>query len=346
MTRLRASEAHVPLPYVPEYYAQRASVPGTLLITEATLISAQAGGMPNLPGIFNEEQVEAWRKVTDAVHQKGSFIFCQIWAMGRAAYPQILAKYGFSLVSSSPIPVKPDGPIPRELSGAEIKGYVEHFVQAAQNAIRAGFDGVEVHSANGYFLDQFTQDVVNRRTDKYGGSIENRSRLPLEVAKAVSKAIGPDRTGFRISPWSDTQGMRMKDPIPQFTHLIQGLRDLKLAYLHCIESRVSGNMDCPENGSLDFVSEAWKNSYGGVLLVNGGYGPETAKAAVNEKYRDLDTAIVFGRHFLANPDLPFRIRHGLELNQYRREFFYVPGAKEGYIDYPFSAKFGTTNYKV
>jgi 2,4-dienoyl-CoA reductase-like NADH-dependent reductase (Old Yellow Enzyme family) len=156
---------------------------------------------------------------------------------------------------------------------------------------------------------------------------------------AISKAIGADRMGFRMSPWSNAQGMRMKDPVPQFTNLIRSLRDLKLAYLHAIESRVSGNIDCPENGSLDFVSEAWKNNHGGVLIVNGGYNLDTANAAINGEYLDLDTAVGFGRHFLANPDLPFRIRHRLELNKYRREFFYVPEEQEGYADYPFCREF-------
>jgi 2,4-dienoyl-CoA reductase-like NADH-dependent reductase (Old Yellow Enzyme family) len=316
------------------YYEQRASVPGTLLIAEATQISPSEGELPHGPGIWSEEQVQAWKKVTDAVHQKGSFIFCQLIALGRAADPaQLHDEGGYELHAPSPIPIEPGMPVSAELDEREIRGIIRDFAMAARNAIRAGFDGVEIHGANGYLVDQFIQDVSNCRNDQWGGDIPNRARFALEVARTVADAIGAERVGFRLSPWNTWQGMRMMDTIPQFTYLVENLRPLGLAYLHIIESRVIKNVDCEKQGSIKFLLDVWSKS--SPVLVAGGYSPGNVETAIQRDYRDHEVAVVFGRHFLANPDLPFRIRHQVPLNQYHRESFYTAMQEYGYTDYPF-----------
>ncbi|KAK0473897.1 FMN-linked oxidoreductase [Armillaria novae-zelandiae] len=208
LTRFRASKEHIPhVRIVKEYYEQRAHAPGTLLITEATYIDERAGGYDNVPGIWNEQQIQAWKEITDAVHAKGSYIFCQLWALGRIADPKVLASKGLPYVSASDVQLSSETVAPRPLS---------LYAQAAWNAIRAGFDGVEIHGANGYLLDQFTRDVTNKRTDVYGGSIENRVRFPLEVADAIAEAVGPERVGYRISPWNTATGTRRQTRINTF----------------------------------------------------------------------------------------------------------------------------------
>ncbi|CAE6451258.1 unnamed protein product [Rhizoctonia solani] len=247
LTRFRADDKHVHHDIAIEYYSQRAATPGTLLITEATLVSPEAGGYDNVPGIWNEEQITAWKKIVDAVHQRGSYIFLQLWATGRAADPRVLQKEGHPYVSSSSSSLdRPGYPnaTPRELNKSEIKHYVESYARAAKNAVyEAGFDGVEIHGANGYLIDQFNQDVCNKRTDEYGGSIENRSRFALEVLEAVVREVGAKRTGMRLSPWARFQGMRMKNPIPTFAYLVSEIaqRYSDLAYLHFIEPVASGS---------------------------------------------------------------------------------------------------------
>ncbi|KAG1793763.1 uncharacterized protein BJ212DRAFT_1414587 [Suillus subaureus] len=207
LTRLRAHANHVPSPQAPAYYSQRGSTPGTLLVTEATFISQKAGGYDNVPGIYTDAHVEEWKKVTEAVHEKGSFIFLQLWALGRAAETAVLAKENNSpYVSASPIAIPGKTDVPRALTRDEIKEYVATYTTAAKNAIRAGFDGVEIHGANGYLIDQFIQDVTNQRTDEYGGNIENRARFALEVTDAVVEAVGAEKTAFRISPWGVFSG--------------------------------------------------------------------------------------------------------------------------------------------
>jgi NADPH2 dehydrogenase len=253
LTRLRADGDHVPLPFVAEYYAQRASVPGTLLITEATFIAPAAAGYGNVPGIWTAEQIAGWKPVTDAVHKKGSFIYLQLWALGRAADPENLKKeFGKKVVSASDIPFE-GGATPTPLTEEEIWEFVGYYKQAALNAIEAGFDGVEVHGANGYLIDQFLQDVSNNRTDAWGGSVEKRARFGLEVTKAVVGAIGAERTGIRLSPYSPFQGMKMADPVPQFSYFVEHLKPLKLSYLHVVESRVSGNADVESTEKVDFL---------------------------------------------------------------------------------------------
>lgn len=342
LTRYRASDEHIPLPFVKDYYGQRASVPGTLLITEGTLISPQGGGNSNAPGIWNLDQIKAWKEVTETVHSKGSFIYLQLWAIGRAADPSVLKKEGpYDVVSSSAIPLpsaaNQPAATPRPLRLSEIEQWVADYAQAAKNAVEAGFDGVEIHGANGYLVDQFIQDNVNQRTDEYGGSIANRSQFALEVAQAVVKAVGADRTAIRLSPWSTFQGMRMRDPIPQFSHLIEGLKKLKLSYLHLVEARVSGSTDSGAKESLGFALDIWDQT--SPVLLAGGYAPDSAKRAVDEQYPDKDVAIVFGRHFIPNPDLPFRVKNNIELRQYDRSIFYFPKQERGYIDYSFSEEF-------
>ncbi|KIV83666.1 hypothetical protein PV11_05670 [Exophiala sideris] len=337
LTRFRADDDHVPLPMVSTYYEQRGSVPGTLLITEATFITKRAGGYPNVPGIYNKDQIAAWRKVTDAVHAKGSFIYCQLWALGRTANEQYCKAQGIEIISSSPTPMDSERPVPREVTKEEIKEFVADYAQAAKNAIEAGFDGVEIHGANGYLIDQFTQDNCNRRTDEYGGSIENRARFGLEVAKAVVEAVGADKVGIRLSPFSTFQGMKMADPVPQFSHLLKGLKELKLSYMHMVESRISGNADIESTEKVDFAIDIWGTT--SPIFIAGGFTPESALRAADEEYNDKDIAIVFGRYFISTPDLPYRIQKGIPLTKYDRDTFYNPKSEKGYIDFPFSTEF-------
>ncbi|KAL7959278.1 hypothetical protein V8C34DRAFT_313431 [Trichoderma compactum] len=325
LTRLRAADDRVPLPLMAEYYSQRAAVPGTLLISEGTIISPESGGgFPNAPGIWSEEQITAWRSVTDKVHDKGSFIFCQIFAFG----------HGVDIVGPSPIPIDETASIPRSMTLEEIKQAVQDFGTAAKNAILAGLDGVEVHGANGYLIDQFNQDNSNQRHDEYGGSVENRSRFIDEVMKAVVAAIGPERVGLRLSLWSSFQGMKMTDPVPQFSDIIGRASKLNLAYLHLVESRISGSEDYEGSETLDFAYELWDKP----LLIAGGYKVEDAQQLIN-KYLSKDIVVMYGRYFIANPDLVYKIKEGLQLTHYKRETFYTAYAASGYVDYPFSAQF-------
>lgn len=338
LTRYRAFENHVPMPMVADYYAQRASVPGTLIISEATFISPRAGGYKHVPGIWNDEQCAAWKRVTDAVHSKGSYIYLQLWCLGRAGSAKVLVKDGFDVVSSSDIPIHEDDPKPRPLREEEIWGFIQDYANAARNAVeKAGFDGVEIHGANGYMVDQFTQSTCNKRTDAWGGSDERRARFAIEVTKAVTKAVGPDRVGIRLSPYSLFQGMRMDEPIPPFSHLVRELKKFKLSYLHMVESRLAGNADVEDSGALQPFIDIWANQ--SPFFLAGGYNAESSKRAADEDHTSVDVAIVFGRHFISNPDLPYRLRKGLTLNRYRRDLFYKRMSPEGYIDYDFSTEF-------
>lgn len=338
MTRFRIDDEHVPLPIVKDHYEQRASVPGTLLITEATLVSPRAGGFPNVPGIWSDAQIAAWRTVTDAVHAKGSYIYMQLWGLGRVASPDLLQKGGFDLTGPSATPSSPEAPVPRALTEDEIRAFIADYVQAARNAIAAGFDGVEIHGANGYLIDQFTQDTSNQRTDAWGGSVENRARFALETIRGVVDAVGADRTAIRYSPFSTFQGMRMADPIPQFEYLARKTAEFKLAYVHVVEARVAGNADVNETGeSLDFFVDAYSGA--GPVMVAGGYKPESAKEAVDKRYKDHDVLVAIGRPWTANPDLPFMVKAGLPLRPYERDVFYLPKDPKGYVDYEFSEEF-------
>ncbi|KAF7291155.1 Oxidored-FMN domain-containing protein [Mycena indigotica] len=354
LTRYKADKEHVPyLPLVKEYYTQRGSTPGTLLITEGTYIAAKAGGYAHVPGIWSKAQIAAWKEITDSVHAQGSFIFLQLWSIGRAADPaQLLSEDPtFSYVSASDVGYtsRPDGPLPRPLTIEEIKEYVELYAQGAANAIEAGFDGVEVHSANGYLPDQFIQDVTNKRTDDYGGSIENRSRFVLEIVEAVVKRVGAQRTGIRLSPWGHFGEMGMKDPIPQFSHVISSLaaayQDPPLAYLHLVEPRVHGNITRDPNevgaheSNLPF-RKLWRGS-GRVTLLAGAFTKDIANQTL-EAEEDETLLVVFGRHFISNPDLPVRLQRDIPLTPYNRETFYLVGenSPRGYTDPPFASQEG------
>ncbi|KAJ7359112.1 hypothetical protein DFH08DRAFT_403618 [Mycena albidolilacea] len=338
-TRFRADANHAPLPHVAEYYQQRATTPGSLLISEATFIAKRAGGFKNGPGIWSDKQISAWRKITDAVHAKGSYIYVQLWALGRGAEVAVLAEEGQpdAYVSASNVPITGQ-PAPRALAVEEIREYVELWATAASNAVhKAGFDGVEIHAANGYLLDQFLHDRSNIRTDAYGGSVENRTRFPLEVVEAVVGAIGQKKTALRISPWGTFQDMHFDHPKPTYAHLVTQIRDRypEFAYLHVVEPRVDGSetLDVIKDGySNDFIRDIWGDRR---LISAGGYTRETAIAAAEEK-GDL---IAFARPYIANPDLPYRLLHDIALAIGNRALYYAPGSLDpkGYTDYPFAA---------
>lgn len=344
LTRLRADAHNIQQPIASTYYTQRASTPGTLIIAEATLISPVHAGMPHGPGIWTPSQVAAWKRITDAVHARACSIICQLVAPGRAANTTALEERGFELLSSSAVALPGAGfaeeseskPAPREMSESQIWECVEDFRRAARNAIEAGFDGVEIHGANGYLVDQFTQDTCNVRTDAWGGSIENRCRFGVEVARACAEEIGAECVGFRVSPWSPFQGMRMQSVEPTFECLVERLGKLDLGYLHIIESRVNNNVDCESTESIEFLLKIWGQAK--PVLLAGGYTPHNVWEAADQKYGDYQAVFVFGRHFLANPDLVHRIREGKALNKYRRDTFYAQGRtpEDGYTDYPFA----------
>ncbi|EKG17496.1 NADH:flavin oxidoreductase/NADH oxidase [Macrophomina phaseolina MS6] len=339
LTRFRASDDHVPLDIMATYYAQRASEPGTLLISEGTFISPQQGGYANVPGIYNEAQIEAWRKVTDAVHAKGSYIYCQLWALGRTASKEVAEAEGITMTSSSDIPLGSEHVVPVPLTVDHIQSTIQDYVKAARNAIEAGFDGVELHGANGYLIDQFLQDKCNQRTDDYGGSIQNRSRFAVEAVQAVADAVGADRTAIRFSPWSTFNSMRMDEPVPQFSDVIQKLNKFGLAYLHLIESRIAGNADVEVTDKLQFAYDIWT----GPFLIAGGFRPDSAHRLVDEEQKSKNIVVMFGRYFISTPDLPFRVKSGIELNQYDRSTFYTAKHPHGYIDYDFSTEFLKAN---
>lgn len=340
LTRFRASDSHAILPFAAEYYGQRASVPGTLLITEATLITGQHGGYPNVPVIETQEQIDAWKVVTEAVHKKGSFIYLQLWALGRVANKEFSEAHGITVKSSSATQLADDFAVPKEMTVEEIKETVGAYAQAAKNAIEAGFDGVEIHAANGYLIDQFLQDTCNKRTDSYGGSVENRSRFAVEVTQAVVDAVGADRTGIRLSPFSEFQGMKMGESLlPQFSDIIKKLNSLNLAYLHLVESRVSGNADVEGSDALDPLIPLYTS---GPLLIAGGFKADSARRLVDEEHKDRDIVVVFGRYFISTPDLVFRLEKGIDFNPYDRDSFYLPKSEKGYTDYPFSEEFKKT----
>ncbi|KZT02773.1 NADH:flavin oxidoreductase/NADH oxidase [Laetiporus sulphureus 93-53] len=335
LTRYRANKAHVHGDLAVEYYGQRSTVPGTLIITEATSIAAKAGGYRNVPGIWSDEQVVAWKRVTDAVHGNGSRIFCQLWAPGRAADPEVLEEEdpSFSFVAPSDIPMTGSPKAPRPLTISEIKEYIKLYTTAAKNAIRAGFDGVELHGANGYLVDQFLQDVSNKRIDEYGGSIENRSRFALEIIDSVTNVIGEEKMGIRLSPWGEVQDMRMSDPKPTFSYLVSQIAAQypNFAYIHVIEPRVNGNEDrVPEAGeSNDFLRTIWAPRR---FISSGGHNRETAFETA-EKNGDL---VAFGRFFISHPDLPLRLAQNLPISKGDRDTYYTKEDPHGYIDYPFA----------
>lgn len=331
LTRNRAGEGLVPSPFAAEYYAQRASA--GLIIAEATQVSAQAQGYQDTPGIYSDAQIEGWRKVTDAVHARGGHIFLQMWHTGRVSHSAVqpggLAPVAPSAVCAEAKTYVNGGFVetsePRALLIEELPVVIDDFRSAAANAIRAGFDGVEIHGANGYLLDQFAKDGANRRTDAYGGSIENRSRLLLEVTQAIISEIGANRTGVRISPVTPANGIATSDPQPLFDHIVTELDRLSPVYLHVIEGATGGPRDF---APFDYASlkRRFRNTY----IANNGYDRALAEAALAEGKADL---FAFGHGFIANPDLVERLKTGAPLAALHQETLYGGGA-EGYTDYP------------
>lgn len=341
LTRFRANDKHEILPMAAEYYGERACVPGTLLISEATLTSKKAGGYDHVPGIWTQGQIDAWKLVTKAVHEKGSYIYLQLWSLGRTADPNYNKRNGIPMKSSSATPMDKDSVVPEEMTVEDIKESINDYAQAAKNAIEAGFDGVEIHGANGYLVDQFLQDVCNKRTDSYGGSVENRSQFAVEVTQAVVEAVGAEKTGIRLSPYSKFQGMKMEDPLPQFTDIMKKLDALNIAYVHLVESRIAGNTDVDNVESLDPLLP----HFTGKLLIAGGFKADSAKKLV-EEHKERDIVVVFGRYYISTPDLVFRLQKGIDFNPYDRDTFYLPESAKGYLDQPFSKEWEEAQAKL
>lgn len=290
-----------------------------------------------MPGIWSKDQITAWKEVTESVHKNGSLIYMQLWALGRAAGAEQLTKElgpDAKVVSASDVPFE-GGAKPTPLTEEEIYEYIKLYAQAAKNAVEAGFDGVEIHSANGYLPDQFLQDKSNFRTDAWGGNIEKRARFGLEVTKAVVEAIGSEKTGIRLSPYSKFQGMKMDEPKPQFEYYVKELKKLNLAYLHIVTSRVSGNADVHGKESIDDLVDIWADQ--SPVLLAGGFTPEHALTEVGK--HKADVAIVFGRHFISNPDLVFRVKEDIKFTDYDRDLFYNKKQAHGYTDWEFSKEF-------
>jgi len=342
LTRLRAARPSLaPRPLNAEYYAQRAT-PGGLLIAEASPVIATGFGHPGVPGIYSEQQVAGWREVVDAVHAKGGIIFLQLWHVGRVSHSSFQPGGALPVAPSAvPIPADlktgtADGKsvpyeTPRALETSEIPGIIDAYRQGAVNALKAGFDGVEIHGANGYLIEQFLQSHTNLRTDQYGGAIENRTRFLLEVTKAAIEVWGADRVGVRLSPHGIANGSGEADPMPLYTHAVKSLDSLGLAYLHFIEPRSSGAGRAEVNHqNVPSAMVLFRPLWSGKLITAGGFTGETANAAIAEGHAD---AIAFGRIFISNPDLPRRLAHGFPLTPYNRATFYG-GEAAGYTDYP------------
>ena len=326
MTRSRALDGNVPNPLASTYYTQRASA--GLIITEATQVSPQGVGYIRTPGIHSAEQVAGWKQITDSVHRAGGKIMLQLWHVGRSSHPDF---HGGAL-PVAPSAIAADGEVftakgpqkmvaPRALELSEIPGVVEQFRKGAENATAAGFDGVELHGANGYLLDQFTRDGANQRTDAYGGSVENRVRFPLEVTKAVIDVWGADRVGYRISPTGAFNSMSDSNPQHTFSHLTEQLNNLGIAFLHVVDPIADG---------AKRISPFLRPKFDRTYIVNGGFDLEAADAAISSGEADL---VAFGVPFLANPDLPKRYQASAPLNAPDQATFYA-GEARGYTDYP------------
>jgi N-ethylmaleimide reductase len=331
MTRSRAVEGNVPHPAAATYYTQRASA--GLIITEGSQVSPQAVGYIRTPGIYSPQQVKGWKTVTDAVHKAGGKIFLQLWHVGRASHPDFQG--GKLPVAPSALPV--EGEVftsrgrkrilmPRALELAEIPGIIEQYRKGAENAKASGFDGVELHGANGYLLDQFLRDGSNRRTDEYGGSVENRARLPLEVTKAVIGVWGSARVGYKISPHFPFLSMSDTNPRGTFSYFANELNNLRLGYLHMAEFLTGVMTPAPDSRLAPTIREIFR----GTLILNGGYDARSGNEAIEKGGADL---ISFGTLFLANPDLPERFKKNAPLNSPNHKTFYT-GEEKGYIDYP------------
>ena len=329
MTRNRAAEGNTPTALTAEYYAQRAGA--GLIITEATQVSAAAVGYPATPGLHNDTQIKAWKSVTDAVHQRGGKIFVQIWYCGRVSHPSLLPEERTPVAPSA---IKPEGEAitytgmqpyvtPKALTKDEIATIVDQFRQTAENSKQAGFDGIEIHAANGYLIDQFLRDGSNQRDDEYGGSAENRMRFLNQILDAVLEVLPASRVGIRLSPENSFNSMSDSDPANHFSYFVQQLNHRKLAYLHVLQ----GDM-MTQQSAVDYV--ALRHQYQGVYMANNGYDKARAEQSLANGDADL---IAMGVPFLANPDLVERLKSNAELNTADQPTFYG-GGEAGYTDYP------------
>lgn len=352
MTRCRAINS-IPQPALGEYYSQRAT-DGGFLITEGTMISPTSAGFPHVPGVFTKEQVEAWKKIVDAVHAKGAVIFCQLWHVGRASH-QVYQPGGRAPISSTDKPISkqwrilmPDGthevyPKPRSIQVHEIAEVVEDYRQAALNAIEAGFDGIEIHGAHGYLIDQFLKNGINDRKDGYGGTLPNRCKFIMQVVEAVVKAIGADRVGVRISPAIDHLDAMDSDPLGLGLAVIERLNKLqqdlscKLTYLHVTQPRYAarGQTESGKHGNEEeeaHLMRTWRRAYQGTFICSGGFTRQLGIEAIANDDADL---VSYGRLFISNPDLVLRLKMNAPLNRYIRATFYTHDPVIGYTDYPF-----------
>jgi N-ethylmaleimide reductase len=331
MTRNRATEGEVPSAIAATYYEQRASA--GLIVTEGSQVSPQGVGYPNTPGVHTDGQVEGWKRVTEAVHAKGGRIFLQLWHVGRASHSS-LQPGGALPVAPSAIPMdgmyrSKSGPVPYEAPHAltleEIPGVIEQFREGARRALEAGFDGVEIHGANGYLIDQFLRDGSNQRTDLYGGSVENRARFLLEIVDAVVGVWGADRVGVRLSPTGTFNSMGDSDPLTTFGYAAEALRPYGLSFIHLVLPQAW------DPSTLEHtIARTMKERFGGTVILNGGFTKETGDTVLAEGLGDL---VSFGVLFLANPDLPERFAEGAPLNAPDRSTFYG-GNEKGFTDYP------------
>lgn len=329
LTRCRTGEDRVPNPLMLEYYRQRASA--GLILTEATVISPMGIGYPRTPGIYTEEQVEGWRKITTAVQEQGGKIFLQLWHVGRVSDPTFLN--GKTPVAPSAVAVqghiklvRPERPypVPRALETTEVLNVIQDYRLAAENALRAGFDGVELHGANGYLLDQFLQDSTNLREDQFGGSLENRARLLFDVTDAAISVWGAGRVGLHLAPRCDSHSMGDTNPLKTFSYVAREAKKRKIAFLCTRE----GYAQTP--GAAARISPLLKEEFGGVFIANEAFTKESAELEI---YKGFADAVAFGKLFIANPDLPRRFRLGADLNQPDMKTFYTEGPI-GYSDYP------------
>ncbi len=338
LTRMRAAQGDVPGQLAAQYYAQRASA--GLIITEATQISPLGKGYPGTPGIYSEEQIKGWQTVTSEIHAKGGKVVMQLWHVGRISHTSHHPEQGLPVAPSA---IAPSGQVftaqwgqaayetPRAMTQEDILALIHDYQCAAENALRAGFDGVEVHAANGYLLDQFLQNGTNHRTDEYGGSIENRCRVLMQVLEAVIGVWGSDRVGVRLSPYGSFNDMSDSDPVVLFNGVIDRLNPLHLAYLHLIEPRstMAGGSDQVVQ-DMPSTATLFSERFEGKVLMAGGYNKDNAEEAVTSGHAD---AVAFGRLYISNPDLVARFAAGAPLTPYDRATFYG-GTEKGYTDYP------------
>ena len=338
LTRMRAEEGARPGPLMAQYYAQRASE-GGFLIGEATIAAPEGNGYLGAPGLYEDSQIAGWKAVTDAVHAKGGTIFLQLYHAGRQSNAQLQPNggrpVGPSEIEHGGVAYTEAGWVPntpnRALKTEEIPAIVESFRTAAERGIRAGFDGVELHAANGYLFDQFLQDGSNKRTDSYGGSIENRARLLLDTTRAVISVWGANKVAVRLGPSGSWGDMSDSNPEALFGYVAKELNALGIAYLHLIEPRIAGNVEDETRDQTPVASATLRKVFSNPIIAAGGFDGESAEAIVQSGDANL---VAFGRHFIANPDLPERLKNKLPLNKYDRASFFG-GTDVGYTDYPF-----------